>query len=163
MKSKKDKLQEKVEWRNWDRAWKIKYYLESESVYTPSLKVNEPFYSVIEEVLKRLPDEIFYIVEKKIMFRIESSPKCTIRYHFKKSIPQNFNIFPHKIDIYTIILLPPCLKLSREALIGVIANEIAHSVLADYLGSEDDLTEAWGFSAEIAAMKKAKKKTTKKS
>jgi hypothetical protein len=162
MKSKKDKLQEKVEWRKWDRAWAIKYYLESESVHTTSLTLNTHFYSALTEVLERLPNDIFTTVEENIRFILESSPMWTMKYHFKRSCPHQFRIFPRPIDIYTIILLHPCLELSREALTGVIANEIAHSVLVCYptrhmLGkSEEDLTEAWGFAAEIAAMIEAK-------
>ena len=163
MKIKKDKLQEKIEEKSLERAWKIKYYLQGESIYTPSSKLKNPFYNVIIEVLERLPDEIFDIVEKNIRFILESSPMWTMNFHFKKSCPQTLRIFPRKIEISTIILFHSCLELNRKALIGVIANEIAHCVLVYYptrhmLGkTKKDLTKAWGFAIEIEEMKKAKK------
>ncbi|MCL4558121.1 MAG: hypothetical protein M1491_05755 [Deltaproteobacteria bacterium] len=141
----------------------IAYYLEAERIYPPGIPFDHPFIKALKEVLERLPDDIYYIVEDKIWFTVEDiETMYGINVPFKQTcLPSEERI---EIDIVNIIIFSECLRLEHKAIVGVISHEIAHTIVGypkDPLSVErltDELAIKWGFKAEIDAKEATKVK-----
>ena len=116
-------------------------------IWTPA---RHKFSAAFREVFSRLPEEVFDQVEE-ISFVLED-PEID---YFAANVPAP----PSAAD--TIVFFRKCLNFAPEAMIGLIAHEIAHSFVRGRDNAEDealvnDKAREWGFGDELNRLALAK-------
>lgn len=145
----------------------IQNYLENDDNFrpgTPSTHIK--FDPVLREVLARLPQHVFDLVESNIIFVIEDPELEILALNVTASnkLPSNGgkDTLPREQAKDTIVVFRTTWPLSPQALIGLIAHEIAHSFVRGKNYPEDEClankkARAWGFENELDQLKKEKK------
>jgi hypothetical protein len=136
----------------------VRNFVESDRIWPPVADSSIMFLPALCEVLSRLPHEVFYSIEEQLGIALEL-PKAEM---LAVNVPAKDFIHPQtkkktKVGTDLIVFFHPSWKLSREALVGLIAHEIAHSYVEgkDYTHDEalaDATVREWGFSKELQAL-----------
>jgi hypothetical protein len=135
------------------RYGEIKCMVESDRIWppVPSSPARRKFNEAFREVLSRLPEEVFDQVQSEIGFVLEDP---TVEF-FATNVPAPpSGDVGGKLGIDTIVFFHTCLNFAREAMIGLIAHEIAHSFVRGRDNREDealvnDKAREWGFGDEL--------------
>ncbi len=142
----------------------IRRFLEGDSIQPPSWRIaSRPFVGPLIDVLKRLPDDIFDDeVEHRITFVVDVDDYYAVNVSLDEVVPPSQKR-SYTVKKQVIVLYRSCWTLSPASLTGLIAHEIAHSVieLPDHHANEkaaDDLIRTWGFEAELASLEEEKSK-----
>jgi hypothetical protein len=131
--------------------------LESDRIWPPiGYDRDHPFVKALVEVLTRLSDDAYYAVEDFVCFVVEDDKLAAINVPFKRHYPATQSDLIVRVD--TIVIFHPALKYSNKALVGLIAHELAHSIIdyPDYQSDEqgaDSLARRWGFDEELDILK----------
>jgi hypothetical protein len=109
--------------------------VESDSIWPPvQSPARKKFNAAFREVLSRLPEEVFDQVQSEIVFVLEDP---TVEY-FAANVPAPpSGDVGGKLGMDTIVVFHTCLNFAREAMIGLIAHEIAHSFVGGTDNCED--------------------------
>jgi len=147
-------------WENSENEWGASYealvlrnrfedimgMIERNRIWPPPASTwSHSFRGALREVLSRLPQEAFDKVEAEAMFVLEERSL--------KMLVANAPA-PAPAPSRTIVFFRGCMSLAPNALVGLIAHEIAHT-LADDKGCRADAKLAentareWGFGAEL--------------
>ena len=99
------------------------------------------------DVLTRLPDDAYEVVSDYVYFVVEDPRIEAINVPFKQIYPSLEGDLTVRID--TIVFFHPTLQYSNKALVGLIAHELAHSIVnhSDYQSDEkgaDSQARHWG-------------------
>jgi hypothetical protein len=142
----------------------IRRFLEGDSIQPPSWRcASRPFVGPLIEVLRRLPDEVFDDnVEHQITFIVDVDDYYAVNVSLDEMVPTSQQR-SYTVKKQVIVLYQSCWALSSMSLTGLIAHEIAHSIieLPDHHANEkaaDDLVREWGFEAELASLEEEKAK-----
>jgi hypothetical protein len=139
----------------------IKYMFESDRIWPPvgfSAK-RQRFMVALGNVLKRLPDDAFEHVEDCIDFIVDDIDALALNVPFSRTFPAAGEV---TISYDQIIVFRTAFLLSDEALVGLVAHEIAHSIVcmdnhAENEAAADATIEKWGFGEELAQLEKEKR------
>lgn len=144
-----------------NRQEKISYsFLESDRIWPPvlALKFSGPFIEALIEVLKRLPDDAYDVVEDYVCFVVEDPQCLAINVPFRRDFSSSKNQ-KIKCRLDTIVLFERAFQYSHNALVGLIAHELAHSLQSqqeEYVADElatDELAIRWGFDKELQLLR----------
>jgi hypothetical protein len=131
--------------------------IEGDRIWPVTVSVGRrTFGKALKEVLSRLPEEVFDRVEDEIGFVLED-PFLEM---FAVNVPAPES--PRgKLGRDNIVFFQACLKFPLDALIGLIAHEIAHSFVSgnDYRTDEALViakAREWGFGSELDCLEPAK-------
>lgn len=133
--------------------------IESDRIWPPVVSPGRrKFKAALCEVASRLPEEAFNQVESEIGFVVEDPSVEMLAVNVPAPPLPNGR---GKRGIDTIVFFRECLNFAPDALIGVIAHEIAHSFVrgSDYLEDEalvDAKARKWGFGSELDCLARAK-------
>jgi hypothetical protein len=141
-------------------------FLESDRIWPPFIAPNHshPFIKALVEVLMRLPDHIYEVVEERIMFVVEDPRIVATNAPFNRVYLPS----PKDIDIHvqfdTIVIFHHALTYPHNALMGLLAHELAHSIVSlpehkENEAAADDLVVQWGFSKEFEALEAERQKS----
>lgn len=142
------------------REQDCRLFLESDRIWPPSVRsVNRTrFERALLAVLRKLPDDVFSIVDDGVSFVVDEGACRAINVPFSKTLPlKNYTgTIAWRID--QIVIFNTAFQLSDEALVALVAHEIAHSVekLSDHQENEnaaDALVVEWGFARELEALR----------
>ena len=132
-------------------------FLENDRIWPPLFASDRghPFAQALVEVLTRLPDEAYDVVAKKVSFVVEDYQVTAVNVPFNRAYPPNREVF--RVSFDTIVIFHPALAYSHAALVGLLAHELAHSLVSkpDYKTDEeatDALVLRWGFGRERKAL-----------
>jgi hypothetical protein len=136
----------------------IECMVESDRIWPlVSSPARQKFNAAFREVLRRLPQEVFYHVESEIGFVLEDPTlEC-----LAVNAPAPRSADGGKQGIDTIVFFRTCLNFDPEAMIGLIAHEIAHSFVGGRDNPKDealanDKAREWGFGEELNCLALAK-------
>ena len=139
-------------------------FLESDRIWPPQIssKRGHPFIKALIEVLRRLPNDIYEEVSEVIWFVIEDSQIMAMNVPFRRVYPSSCSALEVRFD--TIVIFHQALACPHNALIGLLAHELAHSIvsLREHKENEqaaDDLVVQWGFSKELEASEAEQQKS----
>jgi len=143
-----------------DRYGKIEYMVESDSIWPPvPSPARRKFNEALREVLSRVPEKVFNQVQSEIGFVLEDP---TVEF-FAVNVPAPpSGDVGGKLGMDTIVFFHTCLNFAPEAMIGLIAHEIAHSFVGGRDNREDealvnDKAREWGFGDELNSLALAKR------
>lgn len=132
----------------------IMYMLETDRIWPPAVgsKTRRRFERALTETLKRLPDKVFDCVYDDTCYVIHDVCALAMNVPLKITIPASKK--GASIQRNQIVFFPEAFRLSDKALIGLIAHEIAHSLVEkdNHIENEkaaDSLASKWGFSEEL--------------
>lgn len=113
-------------------------------------------------MLRRLPNDIYEEVSEVIWFVIEDSQIMAMNVPFRRVYPSSCSALEVRFD--TIVIFHQALACPHNALIGLLAHELAHSIvsLREHKENEqaaDDLVVQWGFSKELEASEAEQQKS----
>jgi len=116
------------------------------------------FDAALSEVLSRLPQETFNQVESEIGFILEDPSGAILA----ENVPAPLAPDAKKLGIDTVVFFRACLNFAPDALVGLIAHEIAHSFARGRNYQEDEAmvvarAREWGFGRELDCLESAKK------
>ena len=138
-------------------------FLENDRIWPPFLGANRghPFVKALVEVLRRLPDEAYDTVSDIACFVVEDPRITACNVPFNRNYPPASNGINVRFD--TIVIFHAALVYSHNALIGLLAHELAHSLISgpDFITDEksaDSLAIQWGFSKELEFFKAERQK-----
>ncbi len=135
----------------------IQCMVESDQIWPlTSSPARQKFNAAFREMLSRLPEEVFYQVDE-IGFILED-PALD---YLAANVPAPGSGDGGKLGIDTIVFFRACLNFAPEAMIGLIAHEIAHSFVRGRDNREDeafaeDKAREWGFGDELNCLALAK-------
>lgn len=139
----------------------VELFLSSGHIWPPTVeaKPSHPFIKALKEVLLRLPDEVFDVIEYTLQFIVQDDDSLAMNVPFEKVYPGDCTNPKFRLD--TIVVYERSFKLSHEALVGLLAHEIAHSVVErpDHFENEkatDEMVVSWGFEKELGELRKEK-------
>jgi hypothetical protein len=146
----------------------IQNFVEGDRIWPPVPSPSkQKFIKSLREVLSRLPSEEFDRVESEVAFVLENPEVNAFAMNVKafpvvinpKSPAGPDNI--RKLGLDFIVVFRQSYKLSPNALIGLIAHEIAHSFVDGNQYVEDeslvyDKAREWGFGRELDCEKHEK-------
>jgi len=134
--------------------------LESDRIWPPSVRsVNRVrFERALLTVLRRLPDDVFQLVESDVSFVVDEGKFHALNVPFSKMLPLKNYTGTINWRLDQIVIFNAAFQLSDEALVGLVAHEIAHSVeqQRDHNENEaaaDALVLKWGFERELKALR----------
>jgi hypothetical protein len=137
----------------------VDYFLTTGHVWpcTVEAKPNHPFMKALRAVLLRLPEEVSV---SYLQFIVEEHEPFAFNVPFERVYPGNCT--NPKLRLDTVVIYERCFRLSHEALMALIAHEIAHSVVekSNHWENEDaadKLVVSWGFGKELAKFHEEKK------
>lgn len=140
-------------------------YMQSDRVWPALLNTptRQRFNLALVEVLRRLPDDIFDIVETDLGFVVQEPTYRAINVPYECVLPPSDKPIKFRID-QVVIFSNAFDDLSDPALVGLLAHEIAHSIeeRRDHSANEaaaDERVRAWGFEKELAELSARKGKT----
>jgi len=127
--------------------------------YTVEAKPSHPFMKTLRAVLLRLPEEVFCEIEHSVQFIVEAHEAFAFSVPFETAYPGNVRNPRFRLD--TIVVYERCFHLSLEAFMGLLAHEIAHSVVKknNHFENEDaadKIVISWGFGEELARFRQEK-------
>jgi len=144
------------------RQEEVDYFLSSGHVWPCTIEMtrNHPFTKALKEVLLRLPKEVFYDVEPYVQFIVEAHEAFAFNVPFER-VWQG-NVKNPRLRLDTIVVYERSFRLSHEALVALLAHEIAHSVIKKKNHSEnedaaDKAVISWGFGKELVKLQEEKK------
>jgi hypothetical protein len=133
-------------------------FIESDRIWPPFIAhdLSHPFMKALLEVLTRLPDDEYYIVESYVSFIVEVKEIMAANAPFVRTYFPG----PGKIEVRfdTIVFFHTALGYSHKALVAIIAHELAHSIEShpDYKTDEqmaDLMVHSWGFQEELESLR----------
>jgi len=137
-------------------------FLENDKIWPPVLIANpqHPFTKALINTLERLPDDAYDEISSIISFVVEDSRFAAMNVPFSRQYPSAPKGLEVRFD--TIVVFHGALEYTHLALVGLIAHEIAHSVvsLPNHISNEeaaDTLIEKWGFGKELEALRAEQK------
>ena len=135
-------------------------YLENDRIHNTAL-VSPKFFRALADVLRRMPEDDFYEIPDNLTFIVETEHITAQNVRLLASVSGKGHAVPITIDI--IVIYHTALEYSHNALMGLLAHEIAHSFHEgkDYMKDEemtDNLACKWGFENELQALEEEKKK-----
>lgn len=137
-------------------------FLENDRIWPPSIGAqrNHPFITALIEVLKRLPEDVYDVVEGVASFVVADPHIAAVNVPFERVYPPAPKGIKLRFD--SIVFFESALSFPRKALLGLIAHELAHSLqsIPDYEADEreaDALVVHWGFRDELQALRDAQK------
>jgi hypothetical protein len=130
-------------------------FLESDRIWPPSLAPTS-FIEALKEVLLRLPDDAYDDISDRVRFVVDVPPFLAVNVPFRRVYPTCSN--PFTVELYTIVVFLQALSGSHRALVGLLAHELAHSLVSmpDHRSNEeaaDALAISWGFDRELEVMR----------
>ena len=133
-------------------------YVENDRLVNFQL-VPENFMRALVDVLKRMPEDDYYDIPEELTFIVETKYIAAQNIRLRASTEIKGHKIPKNYDI--IIIFCTALNYPHNALVGLIAHEIAHSFVdgRDYKSDEDAVDERvvkWGFQEELQALQKHK-------
>ncbi|MGD0918975.1 MAG: hypothetical protein ABSB22_21225 [Thermodesulfobacteriota bacterium] len=139
-------------------------FLENERIWPPNIAPNRehPFIKALVEVLMRLPNHIYEAVAEMVLFVVEDPRFMATNAPFNRVYPSCSN--SHNVRFDTIVIFHQALACPHNALMGLLAHELAHSFshLSDYKNDEilvDKLVAQWGFGKELEALEIERQKS----
>lgn len=139
-------------------------FLENDRIWPPNIAPNRghPFIKALVEVLMRLPDHIYEEVSEVVCFVIEAPEFRAMNVPFRRVYQPFSSALEVRFD--TIVIFHQALAYPHDALIGLLAHEIAHSIvsLPEHKENEQaaaDLVVQWGFSKELEASEAERQKS----
>ena len=146
------------------RQEEVDDFLSCGHIWPPTVEAapNHPFIKALRAVLLRLPEEV---PVSFIQFIVEAHEALAFNVLFERVYQGNCTNPKFRLD--TIVIYQRSFGLSHEALVALIAHEIAHSVVQKNKHREnedaaDELVISWGFSKELAELRKEKQCSTKR-
>jgi hypothetical protein len=139
----------------------IQYMLGRDRIWPPRVSAwSHKFRAALREVLSRLPQKMFDKVENEVGFVLEepSTKMLAVNAYHPPLVDPTA-----ESGTFTIVIFRSCMDLAQEALIGLIAHEIAHSFVCgkNYREDEklvDDKAREWGFGPELECLEREKKR-----
>jgi hypothetical protein len=134
----------------------ITYMLKRDGIWPPTASPeNNRFRATLCEVLFRLPQNAFDKVEGEVRFLLDDP---SLKMFAVNAPPPPSQDLSGKPGIDTIVFFRTCMDLPPKALIGLIAQQIAHSFVCgkDYSGDEvlaETKAREWGFGIELDCLK----------
>lgn len=140
------------------------YFIGNDRIW-PILPHTHPFMKGLIEVLESLPDEDFDEICRSVMFVIEEYKMLAVNAPFERKYPVIDGIKHISVKLDTIIFFQQSMELSERALVGLIAHELAHSIVKLKFQDEneeaaDRLVKDWGFAEELEELHLEKEKAT---
>lgn len=136
----------------------LDYFLGNGNIWPPTVEAtpSHPFMKALRSVLLRLPEEVYYQITNHLQFIVEDQKCRAFSVPFRRIYPcvaGSAESIKLKLDI--IVVFKKCFSLSHDALIGLLAHEIAHFFVdeSDHFRNEsetDNLAASWGFGEELA-------------
>jgi len=143
-------------------------FLESDRIWPQTVSFNHrhPFMKALINVLECLPGDVYDTVSSILSFVVEDNNFTALNVPFSRFYPSPPKGLKVRID--TIVVFHPALEYPHDALVGLLAHEIAHSFvdLADHVSNEeatDTMVEKWGFGKQLKALRAEQKKERDKS
>ena len=119
----------------------------------PSTFDLKSFKKALDEVLSRLPDDVYEKISSRYVFVCEHPGWPIINVPFCQEYPPSANSYKVRLNI--IVLFHSCLAYPHSALVGILAYEIAlryveeeKDAVADWKVIEERLRN-WGFGEEL--------------
>jgi hypothetical protein len=133
-------------------------YLESDRIYNRE-RVSPKFIRALIDVLRRMPEGDYYEIPDNLIFIVET--KHILAQNIKLNAYQEVKGVCIHESYYVVAIYCTALGYPHNALVGLIAHEIAHSFVdkPDDKSNEDAtdaLVARWGFQAELQALQKHK-------
>ncbi len=133
----------------------ISLILESDRIFPPDVgrENRRRFIDALVQVLKRLPEDAFCYVELDVGFVVDDGYALALNVPWSRTFP---SLDGRRVTVRydQIVILRSAFQLSDKGLIGLIAHEIAHSLVDkdDHFENEraaDALVTEWGFGDEL--------------
>jgi hypothetical protein len=139
-------------------------FLENDRIWPPNIASNRghPFIKALVEVLIRLPNHIYEEVAEMVSFVVEDPQFMATNVPFNRVHPSSSNSLNVRFD--TIVIFHQALACPHNALMGLLAHELAHSFSnqSNYKNDEamaDKLVVQWDFGKELEALKIERQKS----
>jgi hypothetical protein len=149
------------EYTQMGRYGEVMFLMERDGVWPTTVSTERSrFCAALREVLCRLPQEAFDKVEEDVRFLFDDPSLKMLAVNAPPPPSQEFN---GRKAIDTIVFFRASMRLTPEALIGLIAQQIAHSFVCGKNCREDGIlaeTKAreWKFGAELNRLKNEQKR-----
>ncbi|MFC1762228.1 hypothetical protein ACFL6U_09110 [Planctomycetota bacterium] len=104
-------------------------FLENDRIWPLFIVSNHqhPFIQALVEVLMRLPDKVYDVVSRKVSFVVEDDQDLAVNVSFSRSYPPTSKKLTVSFD--TIVIFHQPLTWPHTALVGLLAHELAHSIV----------------------------------
>ena len=115
------------------------------------------YVGAVKEVLARLPEDIFARVGQEVRFAFEHPDFLSMNIPFTDLLPRRTQ--GGGVAREMIVFSHHCFSLSRDALVGLVAREIAQSLDGIKPGRENGATagrrlRSWGFARELSTLRR---------
>jgi hypothetical protein len=119
---------------------------------TPSRK---RFNTALVTVLHRLPDDAFDQVYDDVWFVVQEPTYRALNVPYSRILPASQ--YEREFKIHQVVIFNTTFDLSDEAIVGIIAHELAHSIVEypDHFQNEsaaDGLVKTWGFERQLGEL-----------
>lgn len=132
-------------------------FLENDRIWPFFVPHNRehPFVKALIEVLRHLPDDAYDAVSEFVSFVVEDPQISAVNVPFRRKFPACGA--PPEFRLDTVVIFHEPLLYPMDALVGLLAHELAHSFVdrRDYDADEaaaDALVLQWGFGEELEAL-----------
>jgi len=130
-------------------------FLMNDRIWPPGITPPN-FVTALVEVRTRLPDDAYDSVSDLVTFVAEDPQITTVNVPFYRDYPPSPS--GRRIRFDTIMDFHPALAYPHAALVGLLAHELAHSIVSasHYKAVEQNANEKalrWGFGMEIEALR----------
>ena len=139
----------------------IQYLLGQDRVWPPGVVSDNRrrFLRALIHVLQRLPRSTFNYVTDHVSFVVQDPEFFALSVPFRRSVPPSRE--EREVHMEQVTVFYAAFSLTDEALVGLVAHEIAHCMVSadDYAEDEqaaDNLVGDWGFSAELAMLRESR-------